>query len=349
MLGEAALRAAVRVKNRLRRSRAFGGLYQRLWQGLQYQQIFTNVPVHERMLGDASKRHAYQRAITRYVKPGHSVIDLGAGTGLLSFMAVGQHPGKIYAIDHADIIDQARHVAAHHGFTNIEFVKTHSKNFTLGEKVDVIIQEQIGTHVFDEDMVASVVDLRTRLLKPGGRILPSRFQVFVEPVQLKSEYRVPFLWEQHVDGVSYACLRPWYEREVQGDLAMSYVRPHQVEHLLCEPESVIAFDLMTLGNGELPKTVGYHRRVQREGRLDGFCMYFSAHFDEEIVLSNSPFDAQTNWAMPFLRTASREVAKGAILDFRLSMEDLILPRTWRWSLTVEDAADAGAFAGVREA
>lgn len=347
--GEAAFRAAIRVKNRLRRSRAFGGLYRRLWQGLQYQQIFTNIPVHERMLGDAPRRDAYQRAITRYVQPGHTVIDLGTGTGLLSFMAAGQHPGKIYAIDHADIIDQARHVAAHNGFTSIEFIKTHSKNFTPREKVDVIIQEQIGTHVFDEDMVTSVVDLRERLLKPGGRILPSRFQVFVEPVQVKSEYRVPFLWEQHVNGVSYACLRPWYEREVQSDLAMSYVRPHQVERLLCEPESLIAFDLMTVRTGEMPKTVGYHRRVQQEGRLDGFCMYFRACFDEEIVLSNSPFDAQTNWAMPFLRTASMEVQKGEVLGFTLSMGDLILPRTWRWSLTVESAAAAGASAGVRDA
>ncbi len=347
-LGEAAFRAAVRVKNRLRRSRAFGGLYRRLWQGLQYQQIFTNIPVHERMLGDAPRREAYQRAISRYVKPGDTVIDLGTGTGLLSFMAAGQDARKIYAIDHADIIDQARHVAMHNGLTSIEFTKTHSKSFAPGEKVDVIIQEQIGTHVFDEDMVTSVVDLRDRLLKPGGRILPNRFQVFVEPVQIKSEYRVPFLWEQRVNGVSYACLRPWYEREVQGDLAIGYVRPHQVDHLLCEPESVMAFDLMTVTNGTLPKTVSYRRRVLREGRLDGFCMYFRALFDDEIVLGNSPFDPQTNWAMPFMRTASTELAKDDVLDFRMSFADLVLPRTWRWSFTVESAAGTGALAGPRD-
>lgn len=330
-LAEVSIRTAIRLKNRLRASRLLGRMYRRLSQEVRYHQIFTNLPVHERMLADTARLGAYQRAIAKYVKQGDTVVDLGTGTGVLSFLAVEQRAGRIYAIDHSDIIEKARQVAAHNGLTGIEFVKANSKNFVLHEKVDVIIQEQIGTHVFDEDMVASVADLRDRLLKPGGRILPSRFEVFVEPVQIKDEYRVPFLWEQQVRGVSYACLQPWYEQQIRGGLAIGFVRPHQIDYLLCEPESLMGFDLMTVRDGDLPRKVGYRRPVSREGRLDGFCMYFRALFDDEIVLSNSPSHPQTNWAMPLLRTPSRGFMKGAVIGFTLSMGDLMLPETWHWS------------------
>lgn len=348
-LGEGAFRAAIRLRNRVRRSRVFGPVYRRLAQAMRYQQIFTNLPVHERMLGDAARLDAYHRAIARYVKPGQTVLDLGTGTGVLSFLAVEQKAGKIYAIDHSDIIEQARQVAERNGLTSIEFIKTHSKNFTLPEKVDVIIQEQIGTHVFDEDMVTSVSDLRDRLLKPGGRILPSRFQIFIEPVQLKSEFRVPFLWEHRIGGVSYACLRPWYEGQMQTDLAMGFVRPHQIDYLLCEPESLIEFDLMAARAGDLPRQVGYRRTISRTGRLDGFCMYFRAQFDGEIALSNSPSSPHTNWAMPLLRTPSRQFSERDAIDFRLSMGDVMLPETWRWSCTGEGAGAAGASSVDRDA
>jgi protein arginine N-methyltransferase 1 len=39
----------------------------------------------------------------------------------------------------------------------------------------VILHEQMGDYLFDEAMVTNVCDLRDRLLKRGGLILPSCF------------------------------------------------------------------------------------------------------------------------------------------------------------------------------
>ena len=49
--------------------------------------------------------------------------------------------------------------------------------------------------MFDEAMVPNVCDLRDRLLKPGGLILPSQFELFCEPMTLHDDRRVPFIWE----------------------------------------------------------------------------------------------------------------------------------------------------------
>mgnify|MGYP000228650308 CR=1 FL=1 len=42
----------------------------------------------------------------------------------------------------------------------------------------------------DHNLLDNVIDARHRLLAPHGRILPSRFRLFVEPMSLRSDMRV---------------------------------------------------------------------------------------------------------------------------------------------------------------
>ena len=88
--------------------------------------------------------------------------------------------------------------AAANGIDNVDFVAASSHKFRPAEPIDVIVQEQMGIALFDEGMVETIIDVRDRCLKPGGKILPARFEFYLEPVQLLAEERVPMAWEQPI-------------------------------------------------------------------------------------------------------------------------------------------------------
>src|SRR4029077_4660535 len=54
---------------------------------------------HEPMLLDKIRCDAYRVAMQRMVKPGDVVVDVGAGTGLLSFFALQAGARHVYAIE----------------------------------------------------------------------------------------------------------------------------------------------------------------------------------------------------------------------------------------------------------
>ena len=62
-------------------------LIRELLYALDNRRIFTNIKAHEEMLADKHRCDIYYEGISRYVKKGDKVIDLGTGAGLLSFFA----------------------------------------------------------------------------------------------------------------------------------------------------------------------------------------------------------------------------------------------------------------------
>src|SRR5688572_4899000 len=168
--------------------------------------MFAGFHEQERMLADQPRMAFYHAAVARHIQPGDRVIDLGTGTGILAAFAARRGAAHVYAIDHSEILIHARALAAANEIENVEFIATHSTEFRVDEPVDVILHEQMGDCLFDEAMVANVTDLRDRVLKPGGLILPGVFEFYCEPIKVRDGRLVPFLWEMNVHGYDYACL-----------------------------------------------------------------------------------------------------------------------------------------------
>jgi protein arginine N-methyltransferase 1 len=146
-------------------------------RAVERRNSFDDIALHEEMLADSVRLDAYYAAIERYVRPQHSVVDIGTGTGVLAFFAAAKNPRKIYAIDHSNkMLDYARAAAEANGITNISFVGSNSPKFRPRESIDVILQEQMGIGLFDEGMLEALIDVRDRCLAPGGRILPAKFE-----------------------------------------------------------------------------------------------------------------------------------------------------------------------------
>lgn len=307
-------------------------LVRRLFYDLVNQSVFTDSYTQETLLADRVRVDAYRAAIERYVHEASRVLDLGTGTGILAFLAAGRQPAKVWAIDHSAVIDVARKVRDANGLSCVELVRVNSRKLELSEKVDVIIHEQMGHALFDEQMVLNVTDLRDRFLKPGGRILPARFDFYLDPVQLKEEFTVPFVWEQTIHGVDFSVLEE--TRSITAhDYNYKLLAQHEYDHFLCGSEPALQVDLDVMHEGDLPGRFRFRRIVISPGRLDGICVHFVARFDDEVSISTSPFAARTSWKVPLLRVQAHRYKLGDAVEVALDATDLTNPRTWRWSVT----------------
>lgn len=286
----------------------------------------------ERMLADKPRMEFYRAAIQRHIQPGDRVIDLGTGTGILAAFASRRGAAKVYAIDHSSILEHARSLAEANGLERVEFIASHSMKFSGVAPVDVILHEQMGDALFDESMVANVCDLRDRLLKPGGLILPSRFEFYCEPIKVRDARHVPLIWELDVHGYDYSSLEwnrpqdPDYYQLRSSDLGL-------VEHFLGEPAPALTFDLHRVNDADLPREIVFTRTVVNAGRLDGYAVYFRALVDDDLVLGTGPLDPgrAPHWGFRVLRTDREDYAVGDVIEVRLSIGRWAEMDTWRWT------------------
>ncbi len=302
---------------------------QRVVYELRNRRLFADFFQHDRMLADEARIDAYWEALEKHLSDEDVVIDLGSGTGVLSFFAAKQG-ARVHAVEHGPLVEASKAVARDNGINNVEFHRVNSRRLELPFKADAIIHEQIGDALFDERVVENVVDLRDRLLKPGGRIFPSLLDLYVEPVQLRDDLRAPFAWQHHLHGIDFRALEDFAEKS--HSYLYKSLRPFPFGRLLCRPEPVVSIDLHTASATDLPKAISFEREVVSAGSFDGFCVYFDAGFDGEIGFSSSPERPTTNWANPLLRTNPRRVEPGETIRLELNADDLAVPATWRWNL-----------------
>lgn len=304
----------------------------------QYNQSeFANLYEHEKMLADSVRINTYKKAIDKLVRPGDVVLDLGTGTGILALFAAQQHAAQVYAIDHSDFIRVAKAIAQHNHFPDIEFIQTNSRDFKPEVKFDCIVHEQMGDYLLNENMVKNLLDLKKRLLKQGGKIIPGKFELYLEPVQLEEPFEVPFVWENKLHGIDFSFLngqQEILEAYKPAVYLQEWLEARAARHFLCEASPVLSFDLNLLhSETELPRSVKISKPVVRPGSFDSFCLFFKVIFDEEIQFDTSPFSTKTHWGNCFFRVVSRSYTEGDELNYRFIMGDPLDIKTWQVFLT----------------
>ncbi len=138
---------------------------------------------HHNILRDLARNAAYRAALEKVVRPGDRVLDIGAGSGLLSMIAARAGAGHVTACEmNPAVADAAVRTVAHNGFADrITIVPRYSTEVDverdLGGRVDVIVQEIIAHDMLCEGVLPALADAVPRFLKPGGRVVPERGQL----------------------------------------------------------------------------------------------------------------------------------------------------------------------------
>jgi len=131
---------------------------------------------HYAMLNDSQRNQFYWDAMGGQVV-GKRVVDIGAGSGLLSLMAAKQGASQVLAIEASkDMVALARLNMERNGYSDkIKVLHNMSNNVTLqdDEKADVIVSETLGALMLGEGMLDYLSDARRRLAKPGAAVIPA--------------------------------------------------------------------------------------------------------------------------------------------------------------------------------
>lgn len=259
------------------------------------------------------------------MKPGNVVLDLGAGTGILGLMACRAGAARVYAIEHGGMIDLARALARANGVAErIEFIKGLSTRVDLPERVDVVLADPIGRFGFETGVLEYFRDARDRFLKPGGRTIPARIDLWVAPVEHPEAFGQIEFWNARRAGFDVSPARSWA-------VNTGYPLALAPGHLLGEPSRGTSLDLSTAEPH--PITFEVAVTTSRRGTLHGVGGWFSAQLSPAVTMSNSPLAPRRINRRNVFFPIDRPVTVGAGEAVRIAMH--ILPGELVVTWTVE--------------
>lgn len=109
------------------------------------------------------------------------MLDVGAGSGILSFFAVQAGAKQVYAIEASNMAYHAQQlVVANNVSGHIKVVPGKIEEIELNEMVDIIISEPMGYMLYNERMLETYLHAR-KWLKPGGKMFPTEGDLHVAP------------------------------------------------------------------------------------------------------------------------------------------------------------------------
>ena len=81
--------------------------------------MYAEFEVHRTMICDRVRTEAFRRAIDSVVRPGDVVLDVGAGSGILSVLAARAGAARVYAVERTSAAVLAQELAAANGVAGI--------------------------------------------------------------------------------------------------------------------------------------------------------------------------------------------------------------------------------------
>jgi protein arginine N-methyltransferase 1 len=235
---------------------------------------------HRVYLGDKHRLAAFQSAVASVVRPGHVVLDLASGTGIMGLLACRAGASRVYSIEMGGMVAVAREVARANGYADrIVFIKGYSAHVDLPEKVDVVVADQIGNFGFNAGIIQYFSDARRRFLKPAGVTIPLRMDLVLAPVEAPDFYGQVEFWNTSPAGFDFRSTRVMAANTgYQVDLSAKSV---------CGDDVIIAS--VDLNHATTEPFHGEATAViRRSGTIHGLGGWFTAELAAGVSMTNSP-------------------------------------------------------------
>lgn len=283
------------------------------------------------MISDEARVSRYVEALRRAVKPGSVVLDIGTGTGILAMLACRFGARRVFAVEPGDVIELAREFAAANGFSDrIEFIQGVSTAVELPERADVVVAEIHGILPLFEKSIVTLVDARTRLLAPGGTMIPARETIWASVVHAPALYsRIVGPWGDNPLGVDLALGRRHAASQIYG----AKFAPSE---LFGAPARWAVLDYATIQGPDVTAIVSM--RADRGGIAHGIGMWFDSTLSEGVEMSNAPGSPPLIFGNAFLPWPEPvALAQGDVIEVEIGAKLLGDRYMWRWQSRVTSA------------
>ncbi|MBA2543951.1 MAG: 50S ribosomal protein L11 methyltransferase [Deltaproteobacteria bacterium] len=252
---------------------------------------YAELGIHRYMLRDAQRNEAYRRALKHVVKPGDTVLDVGAGTGILSVFAAAAGARRVYAVERTAIADVAREVIECNGYSEcIEVMQSDLEDVTLPERVDVIVSEWMGGFGVDENILAPLVMARDRWLRPGGTMVPGRVTAMMVPAHMPDYDDAMAHWRNPALGIDLSVIA-----ELTAHENIHTQTPPSA--LVAEPQRMWSHDPHTCSLEEADQafTTKLVFEATAPVTMSGILTWFVAEMGDGTTLSNAVGGPDTHW------------------------------------------------------
>lgn len=253
---------------------------------------------HFDMVQDSLRNEAYDEAIRRAVALKRdmgnrhlTVLDIGAGSGLLSMMAARAGADDVYAAEiSAHMCDVAEDTTLLNGFLGKILVldrdvrrmdvvrKPDGTAPELPRPADLAVFEIFDSGLIGEGALHCLAAARARLLARDAGLVPMSATVYAQPIQMRLE---------HVVGLKVAQANRWRWRPDYEGIELTRCREDWMP--LAEPLQVFNFDFYDVERFMRPEETALDFEVCADGVVNAVVMWFELHLDENTSLSTSPY------------------------------------------------------------
>jgi predicted RNA methylase len=154
---------------------------------------FIPAHYHFNMLNDERRTGAFEEALARVVAPGSRVVDLGGGTGVLSFFAA-RAGARVWCVElNPELATIARHLLAENGVAGTaEVVEADAATFLPPEPVDLVVCEMLHVTLLVEKQIEVIGSFKARYAEAFGaplpRFVPEAVLLAVQPLEQSFDF-----------------------------------------------------------------------------------------------------------------------------------------------------------------
>ena len=245
---------------------------------------------HFSMMHDALRNEAYDRAITKAVKPGSLVFEIGTGAGLLAMMAARAGAERVITTEMIpSIAATAQEIVRLNGYDDrITVLGKKSGDVLVGEdlprQADLLITETFDAGFLGEEAVPSIQHARDILIKPDAQIIPRAGTVFAALLESRA------LWEEcAVDRAAGFDLGPF--NKFRENVSGKYVQNYPYRRLTGDVE-LFHFDFT--GDPIQAESKNLVMDIQQSGTAHALIYWFRLFLDDEVIL-NTNIEDKSCW------------------------------------------------------
>ncbi|XP_026864827.2 histone-arginine methyltransferase CARM1 [Electrophorus electricus] len=269
---------------------------------LQYFQFYGCLSQQQNMLQDYLRTATYQKAILLNDIDFRNkvVLDVGCGTGILSFFAIQAGAKKVYAVEASSVAKYAELLVRSNGMSDRIIVLTGKiEEVSCPEKVDVIISEPIGYMLLNERMLESYLYSKN-WLKPKGMMFPTFSDIHLAPftdeqLYLEHHARSSFWLQTCFYGINLSGLHPvavdeFFRQPIVDTFEMQVLMARSVKYSI----NFLEAKEEDLHRMEIP----FVFKLLQSGLIHGLAFWFDVAFVGSrmtVWLSTAPHEPLSHW------------------------------------------------------